>query len=675
MSILSADTQQKVEQAVIDEGVLSPEDMKRYRDMAKEKSIPLFSLLLSENHVTNEQLTKTIAHVTKVPYVNLSEAKIDPKILSLLPQEVAERYMAVPLGEMKNRLVVAMLDADNVQAVDFLSNKIGRALKVYSASEEGIRRVMKQYETSLGQDVASALDSHIADQEAAEQAEMTADGKKIQSISHDSPISKALSAILEYAANNGASDIHIEALEDMLRIRARIDGVLREVMQLPKSTEAPLISRIKILSNLKIDEHRIPQDGQFTVRVGEKAIDLRIAISPVIWGEQVVIRLLDKSGTTLKLEDMGYHGRALRTIRGGLEQSNGMILTSGPTGSGKSTSLYALLQEIKSDEINIVTLEDPVEYKMSGINQIQVHADVGLTFASGLRSILRQDPNVVMVGEIRDGETAGLAVQAALTGHLVFSTLHTNSAAGILPRLLDMGIEPFLIASTVKTVIGQRLVRRLVSGGEVYQSNKTETAAIKETIGHLLPKSKDEMKRVANDLGYDNLPLSTDSAYTLFKGKQSPEAPNGLKGRMGLYEVFEIDEDIQELILRRATSAEIQHKAQKQGMVSMREDGYLKALAGLTTLDEVNRVAAAEIGGSEEDIVAPAADSQSSEATGEKPESKDRQADTTEPAKRPEAAKDAEEPQSESDQKKSVDKKSQVEQEPEKVLEKVGREA
>jgi len=606
MSILASETQKVVENAVVEEGLVSPEELKSLRQLAKNKSRSLLSLLVAENLVTNEQLTKMIAHATKLPYVNLSEAKIDPKILSLLPQDVAERYMAVRLGEMKNRLVVAMLDADNVQAVDFLSNKIGRPLKVYSASEEGIRRIFKQYGSSINQDVASVLDTHIADQKAADQAQETSDGKKIQSISHDSPISKALSAILEYAANNGASDIHVEALEKMLRIRARIDGVLREVMQLPKSIEAPLISRIKILSNLKIDEHRIPQDGQFTVRVGEKAIDLRIAISPVIWGEQVVIRLLDKSGTTLKLEDMGYHGRALRTIRGGLEQSNGMILTSGPTGSGKSTSLYALLQEIISDEINIVTLEDPVEYKMSGINQIQVNSDVGLTFASGLRSILRQDPNVVMVGEIRDGETAGLAVQAALTGHLVFSTLHTNSAAGILPRLLDMGIEPFLIASTVKTVIGQRLVRRLVSGGESYQSNSTETQSIKDAIGHLLPKSKEEAKRVANDLGYDNLPLSTDSAYTLYKGKISSEAPNGLKGRMGLYEVFEIDEDIQELILKRSTSSEIQHAAQKQGMVSMREDGYLKALAGLTTLAEVNRVAAAEIGDVlEEDVVVP----------------------------------------------------------------------
>ena len=593
MSILSAETQRQVEQAVIDEGLVSPEEIKSLRTIAESKKLSLFSLLVSDNHISNEQLTKIIAHVTKVPYVNLLEANIDPKVLSMLPKDVAERYMAVPLGEMKNRLIVAMLDADNVQAVDFLSNKIGRALKVYTASEEGIRRVLKQYKGNLNKDITTAIDSQIAAQKKEEESKPQ-NAQKVETIVADSPISKALSAILDYAAKNGASDIHIEPLESSLKIRARIDGIMKEIMQLPKSTEAPLVSRIKILSNLKIDEHRIPQDGQFTVQVGEKAIDLRIAISPVVWGEQVVIRLLDKTGTVLKLESMGYIGRALRIIRRGLEQPNGMILTSGPTGSGKSTSLYALLQEIISDEINIVTLEDPVEYKMSGINQIQVNAGVGLTFASGLRSILRQDPDVVMVGEIRDAETATLAVQAALTGHLVFSTLHTNSAAGILPRLLDMDIEPFLIASTVHTVIGQRLVRRLADGAVPYKSNKAETEAIKSTIGHLLPKTPEEVASVSKDLGYSGLPLSNQNAYTLFRPTPSAEVPTGLKGRMGLYEVFEITEGIQDLILKRSTSAEIQKAAQAQGMVTMREDGYLKALAGMTTLSEVNRVAAAD---------------------------------------------------------------------------------
>ena len=365
-------------------------------------------------------------------------------------------------------------------------------------------------------------------------------------------------------------------------------------MQLPKSIEPALVSRIKILSNLKIDEHRIPQDGQFTVRVSDKEVDLRIAISPVVWGEQVVIRLLDKAGNLFDLEQMGYAGRSLRAIRKGIQRPNGMVLTSGPTGSGKSTSLYALIKEIKTDAINIVTLEDPVEYKMDGVNQIQVNTDVGLTFANGLRSILRQDPDVVMVGEMRDGETANLGVQAALTGHLVFSTLHTNSAAGVLPRLLDMGIEPFLIASTVNTIIGQRLVRRVANRRDAYWSTPLETQMIKETVGHLLPKTKEEVANVSADLGYKDLPLAGQTAYTLVKGRDTPATPHGYAGRAGIFEVMDVTEAIQNLIVKRATSAEIQHKAIEQGMITMRQDGYLKALTGITTLEEVNRVTSAD---------------------------------------------------------------------------------
>jgi type IV pilus assembly protein PilB len=577
----------------------------KLKQKAEAEHSPLMSLLVTEANVSDEQLTKAIATATNIPYVNLAEVRVEPKILQLIPQDVAERYMAVPLGEMQHRLVVAMLDADNVQAVDFLSNKIGRPLKVYAASEQGIRSVLKQYQASISASVADEIGSLTGEVAVAEDKTVVPEGqdakgkkgttdKNFKTLVQDSPISKALSTILEYAAKNHASDIHIEPLQDSLKIRCRIDGILREIMKLPKSTEPPLVSRIKILSNLKIDEHRTPQDGEFSINVADKDIDLRIAISPVVWGEQVVIRLLDKSGTSLHPEDMGYRGRALRTIKEGLKQSNGMILTSGPTGSGKSTSLYALLQEIKDDSINIVTLEDPVEYKMPGVNQIQVNPDVGLTFASGLRSILRQDPDVVMVGEIRDKETAELAVQAALTGHLVFSTLHTNSAAGILPRLLDMGIEPFLIASTVKTVIGQRLVRRIGENSEEYQSTAPETEGIHQTLAKLLPGKEADAKKAAEDLGYDSLPLITENAYTLRKGVDGPNSPGGYSGRMGIYEAFAVTEDIQKHILERATSSIIQKTAQSQGMVTMREDGYLKALAGLTTLNEINRVAAAE---------------------------------------------------------------------------------
>ncbi|HVW22916.1 MAG TPA: GspE/PulE family protein [Candidatus Saccharimonadales bacterium] len=594
MTAPSATSQQQLEDALLASAVIEPDQLAAAKTAADQSKEPLVGYLLKHNLLTDEQLTKVNASIAKVPYVNLLTATIDPKILSLLTESSAERFMAVPLGEENNRLVVAMLDATNVQAVDFLSNKVGRALKVYAASEAGIKHVLLQYKTRLDTQMDKSLKDKLAGSQSPDGTPAgSAAQTTIQTIVQDSPISKALSAIMEFAARNRASDIHIEPLEHELKIRCRVDGVLREVMKLPKDTEAALVSRIKILSNLKIDEHRIPQDGQFTVLVDKKPIDLRIAISPVVWGEQVVIRLLDKTGTSLKLEDMGYAGRALRAIRNGLKQTNGMILTSGPTGSGKSTSLYALIQEIKNDSINIVTLEDPVEYKMDGINQIQVNAEVGLTFASGLRSILRQDPNVVMVGEIRDKETAQLAVQASLTGHLVFSTLHTNSAAGILPRLLDMGVEPFLIASTVRTVIGQRLVRRIAEKGkETYQSSEAETAAIKSNVGNLLPADQEHMAAVAADLGYKSLPLNNQTAYTLAKGTDSVETPGGFSGRMGVYEVFEVSEAIQGLIMKQATSSEIEKVARAEGMVTMRQDGFLKALAGQTTLNEVNRVAA-----------------------------------------------------------------------------------
>jgi type IV pilus assembly protein PilB len=598
MNVLTPVAQSHVEEVLVNDGVISKEDLEKFRQKSKTSSQPIFSLLVNEGHVTDEQLTKALASASNVPYVNLSIARIDPKTLDLLPQDIADHYMAVPLGKMQSRLVVAMLDADNIQAVDFLSNKIGKPLKVYAASESGIKHVLSQYSRVLERGVTSILSKDENVSKDIKQDSKDGGAKiateSIKNISQDSPISRALSAIMDYAGKNNASDIHMEPAETEFKIRCRIDGVLHEVMTLPKSTEAPLVSRIKILSNLKIDEHRVPQDGNFSIMVDGRPIDLRIAISPVVWGEQVVIRLLDKTGTSLNLEDMGYKGRALRTIRKGLKQPYGMILTSGPTGSGKSTSMYAMLQEIKSESINIVTLEDPVEYKVAGINQIQVNADVGLTFATGLRSILRQDPNVIMVGEIRDKETANLAVQAALTGHLVFSTLHTNSAAGILPRLLDMGIEPFLIASTVHCVIGQRLVRRIIPGGEKYQSTKPETEAIRGAIGSLLPKNANDMPKAATDLGYKTLPLATDNAYTLFKGKTDPDNQTGFKGRMGLYEVFEVTEAIQDLIIKHSTSSAIQKVAQQEGMVTMKQDGYLKALSGHTTLLEVDRVASAD---------------------------------------------------------------------------------
>jgi type IV pilus assembly protein PilB len=584
MALLTGDIQEKLINLLIDEGLVTKDVLLGAQASSTKSTKPLLGVLTEEHIVDDEMLTHAIAQVSGVPYVNLTNSIIDQNVLALLPEDIAERFMAVPLAEVQNRLAVAMIDANNVQAVDYLSNRIQRPLKVFMASESGVRHVLDQYKTDLSSVDAAA--------EASQADEASESDRDVKTIVQDSPISKALSTILEYAVKSRASDVHIEPLEGALKIRCRVDGVLREIMQLPKSIEPALVSRIKILSNLKIDEHRVPQDGQFTVKVANKEVDLRIAISPVVWGEQVVIRLLDKSGNSFDLEQMGYAGRGLRVIRKGIRHPNGMVLTSGPTGSGKSTSLYALIKEIKDDTVNIVTLEDPVEYKMDGVNQIQVNAEVGLTFANGLRSILRQDPDVVMVGEIRDAETASLAVQAALTGHLVFSTLHTNSAAGVLPRLLDMNIEPFLIASTINTIIGQRLVRRVAPKRETYQSNPIETQNILTTVGHLLPKTQADVATVSQDLGYKDLPLAGQSAYTLVKGIDTPQTPKGYSGRAGLYEVMDVNEAIQNLIVARATSSEIQRLAVSQGMITMRQDGYLKALQGVTTIEEVNRVAA-----------------------------------------------------------------------------------
>src|SRR5574344_378311 len=583
-ALLTRDLQERVVRLLISEGLVSEEQVKEAQDQVIKTKQPILSLFVSNNITDSETISHATAVVLGVQYVNLNNVRMDTEILTLIPRDVADRSMVVPLGEKNGQLYVAMLDASNVQSTDYLSTLVEKPIHPMIASERGIRAALDQYQGDFTAVKAAVKLSN-------EEVEQKAASSDAKVITQDSPISKALATILEAAVRQKASDIHIEPLETALVIRFRIDGVLRRVMELPKSIEPALISRIKILSDLKIDEHRIPQDGQFTVNAAGKDVDLRIAISPVVWGEQVVIRLLDKTGTALDIAKMGMAGHALRMVKRGIAKPNGMILTSGPTGSGKSTTLYALVHEIFDDKINIVTLEDPVEYKMSGVNQIQVNVDAGLTFAAGLRSILRQDPDVVMVGEIRDDETANLAVQAALTGHLVFSTLHTNSAAGIIPRLLDMGIEPFLLASTLNTVIGQRLTRRIAPKKEVYRSTDVEMNQINDLLGKLLPQNQQEVVTVSEDLGYPGLPVVSQTGYTLTRGIDDRDTPGGYKGRSGIYETIEVDEDIQKLITQHAISSQIMDVAKQKGTLTMRQDGMLKALAGITTGSEVNRVA------------------------------------------------------------------------------------
>ncbi len=597
--ILSAATERKIEQIIAQQGIITADNLELAKLDALKQNVSLLQLLVGRGTLKEDDATKLVAMSSNIPYVDLTKISIPNSVLAIIPRDIAESFMSVAFGLVDGKLNVATLDPQNLQAVDFLSRKTGYNINAYMAPKSQIEKWISSYTSNLVEDVEQALGSDEENNE--EQHKSIIDfskgkannPKSIETIVQDAPITKALNTIFEYAISSKASDIHIEPQEKSVRIRFRVDGLLREVMSLPKATEAALVSRIKILSNLKIDEHRIPQDGQAQYRTSGKEVDMRIAIAPISFGEQIVIRLLDKSEGIFDIDALGFRGRSARVLKKAITKPFGMILSTGPTGSGKSTTLYAIIQSIKNGKINIVTLEDPVEYKMPGINQMQVNNAVGLTFANGLRSILRQDPNVIMVGEIRDHETADLAVQSSLTGHLVLSTLHTNSAAGVLPRLLDMGIEPFLIASTINVVMGQRLVRKVCEKcKKPFQSSEAATIMINKQIGHLLPKTEQEIKKVSSDFGFDSLPIFTEKAYTLYKGVGCTNCTDGYKGRIGIYEIFEMNENIEKLLLTQATSSIIQRQAQQDGMLTMQQDGLMKVLTGTTTIEEVARVSA-----------------------------------------------------------------------------------
>ena len=592
--ILSADTERKIEQIILQQGIVPQQTLELAKIDALKQNQSLIKVLEDRNAINDIQATKIIAMSSNIPYVDLSTVNIPNEILTIIPHDAAESFESIAFGIVDGKLNVASVDPQNLQAVDFISRRTGYPVSAYLAPKSQIDKWLGSYSSDVALEVQQALGEEATAETAIgakKPAKPTA--KNIETIVQDAPITRALNTIFEFAINSKASDIHIEPRENSVKIRFRIDGILQEVMSLPKTTEAALVSRIKILSNLKIDEHRIPQDGQAQYRTKTKEVDMRIAIAPISFGEQIVIRLLDKSEGIYDIDHLGFKGRAAELLKKAITKPYGMILSTGPTGSGKSTTLYAIIQTIKSGKINIVTLEDPVEYKIDGINQMQVNNAVGLTFANGLRSILRQDPNVIMVGEIRDHETADLAVQSSLTGHLVLSTLHTNSAPGVLPRMLDMGIEPFLIASTINVVMGQRLVRKVcVKCKKAFPATEAAVAMINKVVGHLLPKTEADIKKVAEYFGYETLPIFNEKAYTLYKGEGCSDCVDGYKGRIGIYEIFEMNKEIEKLLLKEATTSEIQQQAQKDGMLTMQQDGIMKALSGITTIEEVSRVSA-----------------------------------------------------------------------------------
>ena len=539
-------------------------------------------------------LTKLFADYVDIPYIEVDPKEIASDVLQKIPERIARQYMAVIFKVDDDGLVhIAMNDPDDVQALDFIKKEVGENVKVYIAPENNILVALENYRGDVNEELNDVIDIQREDDGSAQQVTES-------EFAENSPIAQTVNLLLEYAIRSQASDIHIEPREEYVQIRYRIDGVLNEVNRLPRNVLGALVSRIKILSNLKIDERRVPQDGRFKVKVAGRQYALRVSTLPIADGEKVVMRILDESNQAVTLQDLGYWGHSLDVINQAMIEPNGMILVTGPTGSGKSTSLFSILTILNKPEVNISTIEDPVEYKIAGVNQTQTNSKAGMTFANGLRALLRQDPNIIMVGEIRDSETANLGVQAALTGHLVLTTLHTNNAATSLPRLLDMNIEPFLIASTIKAVIGQRLVRRLcVFCRESFAPTEAEAAEttslfnLKEDANfntiHQLEKSA-----ASQGIGGD-APMATSesgitSLWRAHEGGCDECSHTGYKGRIGIYEALGNTLSVQKLIMASATSNQIQDQAIDEGMITMQTDGTIKALRGMTTIAEVLRV-------------------------------------------------------------------------------------
>jgi type IV pilus assembly protein PilB len=594
-----------VEQLLKKTNKITTEQITALKEQEQNEKKPLQDIVVSSGAMTEKDLTKRFAEEIDVPFTDINVKDLPKETLHLVPERIARQYNVVVFGvDDDGKKLLAMEDPDDIQAISFLQKQLGNDLKIFIATRTNILQALDQYRGNISSEITQVISAEGDD---------TADeAVSEEDVAEDSPVAQTINLIIEGAIKSSASDIHIEPREGYVSVRYRIDGILREVNKLPKKVHNALISRIKILSNLKIDERRVPQDGRFKIAINGLVYALRVSTLPITDGEKVVMRILNESTKAATLQELGYWGSALDTVNKAIVQPHGMILVTGPTGSGKSTSLFSVLSILNKPDVNISTIEDPVEYKIFGANQTQVNVQAGMTFVAGLRALLRQDPNIIMVGEIRDGETASLGVQASLTGHLVFATLHTNNAATCLPRLLDMGIEPFLIASTVRAVVGQRLVRRLCSNcREPYEPSPEVIKKIGDSFGFADAASmktihKLEESALAGGVGISTLaptdPKSTATLSTteskitrLWKAHEDgcdECGHNGYKGRMGIYEVLDNTQALQELIVGNATSDVIQNQAIKDGMIIMQIDGLVKALRGQTTLEEILRVTA-----------------------------------------------------------------------------------
>ncbi|MEK7106007.1 MAG: GspE/PulE family protein [Patescibacteria group bacterium] len=566
-------------------GLVNKTDVAMAQKKAKETNQSIGSVLISDGKLTEKDWNSMQAVSLGIPFVSLKGEKIDPAVLSMIPEPIARNNNIIAYKKSKTGLEVAMLDVDNLSVIDFIKKKVGLKILPRMTSSDSIKEALTQYKKTLEADFEDIIKKESASIKPLSEGGTGEEKseKELKELAEDLPIVKIVDTLISHAILQGASDVHIEPGETSLIVRYRIDGILHDAMVLPKDTASGIVARIKVLSNLKLDEKRLPQDGRFKITNDEGNVSFRVSTLPTYFGEKTVIRILRENSKGFSLETLGFHGEALERIHEGMKQRSGMLLCAGPTGSGKTTTLYTMLDILNTPDVNISTVEDPIEYQMARVNQTQTKAEIGLTFANGLRTLLRQDPDIIMVGEIRDGETASLAVNASLTGHLVLSTIHTNSAAGAIPRMIDMGVEPFLIVSTVKNVIAQRLVRVLDVTKEKYFLSEAE----KKTLGDVidLDRMLDVLKKekvVAQNATWEEIPF--------YKPVPSEESESGYKGRLGIHEVMRITPTLKEMILKGSSGDEIEKRAKEEGMMTMLEDGIFLAVQGRTSTEEVLRV-------------------------------------------------------------------------------------
>ncbi|MEK7219512.1 MAG: GspE/PulE family protein [Patescibacteria group bacterium] len=575
--------EEQLKKFILESGLVSKTDLDKALKEAETKNQKFGNVLLSEGKISETDLKRTEAFVLGIPFISLVEQKVDFTVLSLIPEPIARNYNIVAYKKTENSLEVAMLDVDDLPVIDFIKKRSGLKILPRLTDTTSMKSVLVQYRQSLKTEFQNIIQKESAMLGELGGKEVEKTEKELKDLAEDLPVVKIVDSIIFHAVLQNASDIHIEPGEKDLTVRYRIDGILHDAMVLEKNAGAGITARIKVLANLKLDEKRLPQDGRFKIEQNGDKISFRVSTLPTFYGEKTVMRLLKEGSHGFTLEGLGFHGEGLEKIHESLKQKTGMVLATGPTGSGKTTTLYTMIDILNKPEVNISTVEDPIEYQMPRVNQTQVKPEIGLTFANGLRSLLRQDPDIVMVGEIRDGETAGLAIDASLTGHLVLSTIHTNSAAGAIPRLIDMGIEPFLITATVKTIIAQRLVRKLLPNKEKYFLSKIELANLQKIV---------DLDRVMTFLKNENIIGPTDNwdKVPFYKPIRVNDLEDGYASRIGMHEVLKVTSTIKEMIIAGSSMDELEIQAKKDGMMTMFEDGVFKAVMGLTALEEIFRV-------------------------------------------------------------------------------------